>query len=110
MIWSEYDDIEELRDAGYTVEERSPWHFQVVGERVKVNIWPTKKKYMIEYGDGASYYEDVVEAVEELLTPKKSGIEIANENFEKTYDWDLVAIWQAGIKAVRKKQKVEETL
>ncbi len=101
------EDIEELQEAGFTVQEMNPWHFQVIGETFKINIWPTKKKYMIEYGDGAAYYTDVVEAVDNLLHPKKSGKEIANEMFEEMYDWDAVAVWRAGLKEFRRKQPVE---
>ncbi len=105
-----YQDIEDLRRAGFTVESRSPWHFQVIGEKTKVNIWPTKKKFMIEYGDGASYYTDVVETVDQILNPKKSRRQILNELFETMYDWDAVAIWKAGLKEFRKKQTVNHDL
>lgn len=98
-----YRDIEDLRDAGFTVEELTPWHFQVIGEKTKVNVWPTVKKFMIEYGDGASYYVDVVEAVDQILNPKKSGIEIANEYFALMYEWDQVAKWRSGVSELTNK-------
>ncbi len=100
-----YPDIDALRAAGYTVEERSPWHYQVMG-KVIVNIWPSKKKYMVEYDRGASFYEDVVEAVDGILAEKESRRDFWNKEFEATYDWDLYEIFQAGIKAVRRKEIV----
>lgn len=62
-MWS---DILKLRAAGYKVVEQSLWHYEVMGEHI-VNIWPSKRKYMIKYGAGASFYTDVVAAVAEIL-------------------------------------------
>lgn len=47
--------------------ERSPWHFQVEQGDTICNIWPSKKKYMVEFGGGASYYDDVLEAVASIV-------------------------------------------
>lgn len=60
-------DIVKLKDAGYTVEERSQWHYQVVTGRATINIWPSKKKYMREYGSGASFYTNIVATIEGLV-------------------------------------------
>ncbi len=62
-----YNDIRILKKAGYEVTERSPWHFQVEQGDSICNIWPSKKKYMVEFGGGASYYDDVVEAVASIV-------------------------------------------
>lgn len=62
-----YPDIGRLRNAGYKVIQRSPWHFQIEGNGTLVNIWPSKRKYMIQYGSGASYYTDVVKAVDSIV-------------------------------------------
>lgn len=91
-----YSDIDDLREAGYMVQEKSPWHYQVIGEKTKVNVWPSVKKYMIDYGDGASYYDDVLEAVGSILRPRKSRIEMANEGFAEMYDWDVYEQWRKG--------------
>lgn len=64
-----YDDINKLVRAGYKVTERSPWHYQVEHHGEICNIWPTKNKYMREFGDGASIYDDVVEAVASVVGP-----------------------------------------
>ncbi len=103
---SNYPDINRLRSAGYTVIEKSPWHFQVMGN-VIVNIWPTKNKFMQEYGDGAAIYEDVIEAVESLLKPGKERLEEFRKEFENTYDWDAVALWQKGLRELEAEIKVE---
>lgn len=104
-----YQDIEDLREAGFTVEQRSPWHFQVIGEKIKVNIWPTKKKFMIEYGDGASYYTDVVETVDQILNPKKKPSERVREMYaaitSEIPGWqEAQDAWRAGLKEFRKKR------
>lgn len=62
-----YADIAKLKRAGYTVIQQSPWHFQVAQGDSVCNIWPTKRKYMREYGGGASIYVDVVRAVESVV-------------------------------------------
>lgn len=64
-----YTDIKKLQRAGYEVIEQSPWHYQVEQNGVVCNIWPSKRKYMVEYGGGASFYDDVVEAVESIVGP-----------------------------------------
>lgn len=82
-----FRDIDILREAGYDIQERNPWHYQVmaaVGKRILVvNIWPSKKKYMREYGDGAKYYEDVIEAVESIIKPKKKASVLVREEFAR---------------------------
>ena len=65
-----YPEIQFLRKKGLRVEERSPWHFQVIGKRTLVTIWPTKKKWMVQYDSGASFYEsnhDLLSKVERSL-------------------------------------------
>lgn len=106
-----YQDIEDLRDAGYTVEQKSPWHFQVVGQK-RVNIWPTKKKFMIEFGDGASYYTDVVDTVDQILNPKETSLQKAQFLYAEVYapeeeDWEP---YQKGIKEFRKKREINHDL
>lgn len=64
-----YADIAKLKRAGYQVIQQSPWHFQVEQGEIICNIWPTKKKYMQEWGNGASIYTDVVRAVESIVGP-----------------------------------------
>lgn len=76
-----YPDIERLKKTGYTVVQKSPWHYQVVGKKAVVNIWPTARKYMREYGSGASVYTDVVTAVQSILKPKKKAVLLANEMY-----------------------------
>lgn len=51
-----YHDIIHLRQNGYTVTQKSPYHFQIIG-RVTLNIWPTARKWMVQYDSGASYYQ-----------------------------------------------------
>lgn len=65
-------DIHKLKEAGYSVVQRNPWHFQIIGKKATVNIWPTKNKYMIEYGSGASIYTDVVAAVASIIGDPKT--------------------------------------
>ncbi len=103
MSWW-YQDIRDLREAGFVVEEMNPWHFQVVGEKLRVNIWPTKKKFMIEYGDGASYYTDVVETVDQILNPKKSAVQRSQEAFSEIHNVEVFETWKQGIKEFRKKR------
>lgn len=62
-----YPDIGRLVKAGYKVIQRSPWHFQIEGNGTLVNIWPTKRKYMMQFDSGASYYTDVIKAVESIV-------------------------------------------
>lgn len=64
-----YDDIDELERAGYEVVELTPWHYQVTHNGVTCNIWPSKNKYMQEFGQGASIYDDVVAAVSSVVGP-----------------------------------------
>lgn len=52
-----FTDINRLREAGYAVKQKSPWHFQVEGKTI-VNIWPSRNKWMVAYGAGASFYHD----------------------------------------------------
>ncbi len=66
---SYYSDINRLRKAGYEVVELTEWHYQVTHNGVTCNIWPSRQKYMQEYGSGASYYDDVVEAVQSIVGP-----------------------------------------
>lgn len=54
-------DIVHLRENGLTVEQKSPWHYHVVGAHTYVNVWPTKRKWMIAFGSGASYYHSAKE-------------------------------------------------
>lgn len=68
-----YADIRKLKRAGYKVIERSHWHYQVTQNDVTCNIWPSKSKYMVEFGNGASIYTDVVEAVASIVG--KAGIQ-----------------------------------
>lgn len=49
-----YPAIAALRNAGYTVVERSPWHYQCGN----IDIWPSKRKWMVKYDSGASFYKD----------------------------------------------------
>lgn len=64
-----YADILKLKRAGYKVEELSPWHYQVKQGDTICNIWPSKRKYMREFDNGASIYLDVVEAVAHVVGP-----------------------------------------
>lgn len=85
MSFYHYRDIDILVEAGYDVVERNPWHYQVmaaIGKKIiVVNIWPSKRKYMREYGDGAKLYTDIIEAVESIIRPKKKNVLIAREMF-----------------------------
>lgn len=85
MSFYHYRDIDILVEAGYDVVERNPWHYQVmaaIGKKIiVVNIWPSKRKYMREYGDGAKLYADIIEAVESIIRPKKKNVLIAREMF-----------------------------
>lgn len=95
-----YYDIRQLERAGYEVREMSPWHYQVEQNGIICNIWPSKSKYMQEFGDGASIYEDVVEAVESIVGPagivetrRERGKRIADNLYKKyrvlrTEEWD----------------------
>ncbi len=65
-----YPDINRLRAAGHQVIQRNPWHFQVLGD-VLINIWPTKRKYMVAFDSGASYYRDIVATVNEIMSAAK---------------------------------------
>lgn len=55
MIWHE---ITHLRKNGFEVLEQTPWHYQMVSGKTVINIWPTKRKWMVAYDSGASFYED----------------------------------------------------
>lgn len=58
MSWHE---IEVLRKEGFQIAELSPYHFHVIKGKRYVNIWPTKRKWMVMYGSGASFYKDAKE-------------------------------------------------
>lgn len=62
-----YPDINRLRKVGYEVVELTEWHYQVTHNNIVCNIWPSKRKYMQEYGSGASVYDDVVDAVQSIV-------------------------------------------
>lgn len=68
-----YPDIEKLKKAGYEVKEMSPWHYHVVGA-VTINVWPSRKKYMLQYGSGASYYDDIMVVAANILGDPKTKI------------------------------------
>lgn len=57
-------DIEMIKRDGYKVAQKSPWHYQVTNGRKIMNVWPTARKYMIEYGGGASLYSNAQELIE----------------------------------------------
>lgn len=108
---SHYHDISVLRKAGYKITEKSPWHFQIKQGKALVNIWPTKQKFMREYGNGASFYDDVVQAVESIVG--KPGVKqpstylvdkYVRERQETTdpFAWDE---WQQGLMRIRAKIK-----
>lgn len=59
-----YSDIDRIVDAGYSVREFSEWHYKVEG---RVNVWPSSRKFMLDYAGGASAYDDVLEAVRSLI-------------------------------------------
>ncbi len=74
-----YHEITHLRKSGLTVEERSPWHFQVMGS-VIINVWPTKCKWMVAYDSGASFYEDagdLLRIVTETLEARRRPISMS---------------------------------
>lgn len=106
-----YQDIERLKAAGYKVEQKSPWHFHVKGP-VTLNIWPTKRKWMIEYGSGASFYTDILETVREVIgEPRKrhkrnprwllDQIIAQYEAGRTDADREAERIWREGITALR---------
>ena len=82
-----YRDIDRLRSAGYQVIERSPWHFQVIGEPVLINIWPTKRKYMVAFDSGASYYTDIVATVKSILEKAKPRVAPATPEYFAWQEW-----------------------
>ncbi len=52
-----YYEISHLKRNGFNVVEKSPWHFQVIEGKIVINIWPTKRKWMVAYDSGASFYD-----------------------------------------------------
>lgn len=64
-----YHEINVLRQAGFNVIEHSPWHFEVISGKTVINIWPTKRKWMVKYDSGASYYSDAADLLR-IVTDK----------------------------------------
>lgn len=101
-------DIRKLKDAGYRVVQKSPWHFQVLG-KVLVNIWPTKNKYMVQYAGGASHYGNIVEKMHLILGnpkdntgPQRRIFDVIREQHERSITSamrEAEVIWRTGLKA-----------
>lgn len=70
---TEFRDINKLQEVGYTIIECSPWHFKVYGQGNVMNVWPSKRKFMLEYGRQASFYKDIVETVKRHVGPPQIG-------------------------------------
>ncbi len=110
-----YHDIQRLKQAGYTVEERSPWHYQLAGPIV-LNIWPSKRKWMVQYGSGASFYnnfEHLLEIVRNLIgepgarrgrNPRwlVDRIHAEHESQRTDADRDAERIWREGLVKLQK--------
>lgn len=95
-------DIRRLKNAGYKIIECAPWHFQIQGH-VLLNIWPSKRKYMVAYDNGASYYIDILKTVESIfgkpneIKPKKTlfqKIKKEHENSISEEEYDAEFEWQ----------------
>jgi hypothetical protein len=70
-----YYEIENLRKEGFKIEQKSPWHFIVIKGKRYINIWPSKRKWMVMYGSGASFYgnaEELLGIVRNLFGKKRN--------------------------------------
>lgn len=64
---TQYPEINQVQKAGYTVVQKSPWHFHIVNGDLLINVWPTKRKWMVPYSGGASFYTNLLATCEEVL-------------------------------------------
>lgn len=58
-----------LQKHGYTVTASTPYHWVVrrKGARFGVNVWPTARKIMKQYGDGATVYSNLLEEINKVF-------------------------------------------
>lgn len=110
-----YYEITYLREKGYTVNEKSPWHYEVIGKKTLINVWPTKRKWMIQYGSGASFYssaEDLYEKVDNILGKKRNPRwlldRLLRERDATMTEEQRIAypLWKEGIKILQESSQV----
>lgn len=107
-----YHDITHLKQKGYKVIQKSPWHFHVIGDQTYINVWPTARKYMIAFGGGASYYQnagDLFGVVRNILgepgVPKSRNPRWLIDRLQREYeaartdvDREAERVWREGLK------------
>lgn len=86
-----WHDIQKLKRAGYVVIEQSPYHYHVHNNgRELINVWPSKRKWMIQYGNGASFYTDVLKMAQDILGEpgKKRKCRLKERQAEMMAEWE----------------------
>lgn len=65
-----------MKDAGYFVEEKSAYHWHVTkrGNKLILNVWPSVRKYMIQYSSIAMYYSELLKTVDSIFSDPKNQI------------------------------------
>lgn len=71
----DFHDITHLRANGIKVAQRSQWHYQVVGKRTTLNIWPSARKWMVQYDNAASLYRDAADLLRIVREKLRSPLE-----------------------------------